>query len=363
MKKINKFYFLATTILLNFNIQEIQAINDNTLKHWPSSQAKKLNEMITKNAFKGNYAVFDMDNTSYQYDLTESLLPYLEQKGILTRNNLDPSLKIIPFKDTPEHKESLYSYYLRLCAIDNLICYPWIAQSFSGLSLDKLKQHVDTMIREQTPIPVQYYSGDKVKNHTIYPPKIFPAMVELYNALQKNGIDVYVITAANEEIVRMVASDPKYGYNVKPENIFGVNVLLKDKINNQLSTSHIQIKQKKYNQAYTQKNMQFTSYLINPMTWYEGKYATIIGWIDQWKKPILVAGDSPISDGYMLLNGTDVKNNGIRIWVDRKSKYTNQINTWKKSSAKKQQSLHQSVTADKNWIIVKPSDLHNLNLN
>ena len=37
--------------------------------------------------------------------------------------------------------------------------------------------------------------------------------------LQENGIEVYVMTAASEEIVRMIASDPKYGYNVKPENV------------------------------------------------------------------------------------------------------------------------------------------------
>lgn len=32
----------------------------------------------------------------------------------------------------------------------------------------------------------------------------------------ENGIEVYVMTAASEELVRMVAADPKYGYNVKP---------------------------------------------------------------------------------------------------------------------------------------------------
>jgi phosphorylcholine phosphatase len=39
-----------------------------------------------------------MDNTSYRYDLEESLLPYMENKGILTRDNLEPALKLIEFK-------------------------------------------------------------------------------------------------------------------------------------------------------------------------------------------------------------------------------------------------------------------------
>lgn len=94
------------------------------LKHWPQEQAKQLEAMIAANANKGNYAVFDMDNTSYRYDLEESLLPYLENKGLITRDTLDPSLKLIPFKDTAEHKESLFSYYYRLCEIDDMVCYP-----------------------------------------------------------------------------------------------------------------------------------------------------------------------------------------------------------------------------------------------
>ncbi|MEB0092501.1 haloacid dehalogenase-like hydrolase, partial [Pseudomonas sp. CCI4.2] len=85
------------------------------LTHWPAAQAKQLNAMIEANANKGNFAVFDMDNTSYRYDLEEALLPYMENKGLITRETLDPSLKLIPFKDTADHKESLFSYYYRLC--------------------------------------------------------------------------------------------------------------------------------------------------------------------------------------------------------------------------------------------------------
>ncbi len=63
------------------------------LEHWPAPAARQLNALIEANANKGAYAVFDMDNTSYRYDLEESLLPYLEMKGVLTRDRLDPSLK------------------------------------------------------------------------------------------------------------------------------------------------------------------------------------------------------------------------------------------------------------------------------
>ena len=116
-----------------------QAFAATELKHWPAPAAKQLNEMIAANANKGNFAVFDMDNTSYRYDLEESLLPYMENKGLITRDSLDPSLKLMPFKDTADHKESLFSYYYRLCEVDDMVCYPWVAQVFSGFTLKELK--------------------------------------------------------------------------------------------------------------------------------------------------------------------------------------------------------------------------------
>ncbi|CUB04212.1 phosphorylcholine phosphatase [Marinomonas fungiae] len=327
------------------------------LEHWPENIASQLNQMIEQNANSGAYAVFDMDNTSYQFDIEESLLPYLEMKGVLTRETMDPSLKLIPFKDTDTYKESLNSYYYRLCEIDNLVCYPWVAQIFSGFTLSELKGYVDEVMAYKKPVPITYYDGDKVVESSVNPPIVFKGMNELYNRLQENGIEVYVMTAASEEIVRMIASDPKYGYNVKPENVIGVNMLLKDRETGELTTSRLQIRDGEYDQGANMK-LELTPYLMNPMTWYEGKLGSITGWIDQWRKPVLVAGDSPLSDGYMLFNGTDIDKGGMRLWVDRKAKYMKQVEEWKADAAEQQAALGQAVTANKNWLVVKPSDLH-----
>lgn len=157
------------------------------LKHWPAPAAKQLNEMIAANANKGNFAVFDMDNTSYRYDLEESLLPYLENKGLITRDTMDPSLKLMPFKDTADHKESLFSYYYRLCEVDDMVCYPWVAQIFSGFTLKELKGYVDELMASGKPVPVTYYEGDVVKNMEVQPPKIFTGQTELFNKLWRTA--------------------------------------------------------------------------------------------------------------------------------------------------------------------------------
>lgn len=327
-----------------------------TFKHWPPEAAAQLSAMIQANANKGAYAVFDADNTTYQNDLEESLLPYLEMKGVLTREKLDPSLKLMPFKDVGGQKESLNSYYYRLCEIDDQVCYPWVAQVFSGYTLRELKGWLDEMLAAGKPIPSSYLDGETVKAIEIKPPKFMPGMQELYKTLMANGIEVYVMSAASEELVRMVLADPKHGYGAKPENVIGVSMLLKDRKTGELTTARKRVEQKKY-QPQALLDWELTPYLWAPMTWFEGKQAAIQTYIDPWKKPILVAGDTPVSDGPMLFRGTDVERGGVRVWVNRRDKYLAQIQAMQKSHAEAQKAQGLPVTADRNWIVVKPDQL------
>lgn len=333
-----------------------QAFAATELKHWPAPAAEQLNKMIAANANKGNFAVFDMDNTSYRYDLEESLLPYLENKGLITRDTMDPSLKLIPFKDTADHKESLFSYYYRLCEVDDMVCYPWVAQIFSGFTLKELKGYVDEMMASGKPVPVTYYDGDVVKTMDVQPPKVFTGQAELFNKLMENGIEVYVMTAASEELVRMVAADPKYGYNVKAENVIGVSTLLKDRKTGELTTARKQIAAGKYDEK-ANLGLELTPYLWTPATWMAGKHAAILTYIDEWKKPVIVGGDTPTSDGYMLFHDVDVAKGGVHLWVNRKDKYMTQLNGMMAKHAAAQAKEGLPVTADKNWVIVKPDEI------
>lgn len=348
---------LAGCLVLGATAATAAAAAAAELTRWPPAAAEQLDRLIKAQANAGNYAVFDMDNTSYRYDLEESLLPFLEMKGVLTRETMDASLKLIPFKDVGGNKESLNSYYYRLCEIDDKVCYPWVAQIFSGFSLRDLKGYVDELMAYGKPIPSTYYDGDAVKTIEIQPPKIYAGMVELYNALRENGIEVYVVSAAHEELVRMVASDPKYGYNVKPENVLGVTTLLKDPRTGELTTARKLIGKGGYDWQKTM-DLVVQPYLWTPATWMAGKYAAILDYVDLWKKAVLIAGDTPVSDGYMLLRGVDTDKGGVRVWVNRRDKYLKQIReTWIEGSAKRQRELGQPVTADANWIFVKPEEI------
>src|SRR5690606_19636161 len=133
----------------------------------------------------------------------------------------------------------------------------------------ELKGYVDELMAYGKPIPSSYYEGDEVKRIEINPPKIFTGQVELMNLLHENGIEVYIMTAAHEELVRMVAADPKYGYNVKPENIIGVTTLLKDRKTGAVTTSRKLIEQGKYDEK-ANLALEMTPYLWTPATWMSG---------------------------------------------------------------------------------------------
>ncbi|MBT2405001.1 MULTISPECIES: haloacid dehalogenase-like hydrolase [unclassified Streptomyces] len=325
------------------------------LKSWPDGQGRRLEKLIADSAGRGAYAVFDADNTIWRYDLEEALLPYLEMKGVLSRDSLDPSLKLIPFRDD----ESLYSYYVRLCEIDDKVCYPWIAQVFSGLSLEKLKARVDELFAYGKPIPVTYYDGDVTVHSTVNPPRIYPAQRELLGELRKHGITPYVMTAAHEELVRMVVSDPTYGLGIEPKNVIGVTTLLRDPGTGELTTARKQIEKGHFLDAEypasKHNSMVITPYLWTPGTWYVGKLAGIKEYIDPYERPMLVAGDAP-SDWFMLFD-TDVRAGGLRLWVNRKQKYTDALEVEKAKRADEQKAAGVPVDADRNWVAVKPAEI------
>ncbi|MFC0225175.1 haloacid dehalogenase-like hydrolase [Serratia aquatilis] len=325
------------------------------LTSWPKEQAKQLTQLIVERANKGDFAVFDMDNTTYKNDLEESLIPYMENKGILKRDNIDPSLVLIPFNDSLGEAENLYSYYHRLCEMDDLICYPWAAQIFSGFTLRELNKQVDELMALKEDIPVKYIKNNKLLQKSVSPPRPLPGMQQLFAKLQENGIEVYIMSAAHEELVRMVASNPQYGYNVKPQNVIGINTLLLNRKTGDLTTARKQIKANNYVPESNQ-DLTITPYLVNPMTWFEGKAGSILAYIDQWRKPILVGGDTLFSDTYMLFNSADAQI-GKRLWISRNPETLKRLAQLQQQAVQQQKIAGQPADADKNWIVVNQQDL------
>ncbi len=321
-----------------------------TLAHW-SAQDRSRIETVIANAPEGAYAVFDADNTIWRHDLEESLLPFMEERGELSPNTIDASLKPIPFRKG----ESLYGYYLRLCAIDDNLCYPWIAQVFSGHTLGELKRDVDALMARDEPIPVRYEKNGEVVSGVVERPQVFAAQRELIAALRAHGIHIYVVTAASEELARMILSDPQYGIDIAPQDVIGVTMVLRDPASGALTTARSQIAKGHFLDAtYPREKhmaMVMTPTLWAPNTWYEGKVAGIRKYIDAVRKPLIAAGDSP-SDWPMLFQAS-----ALRIWVERSAARTAALEQAKAQHAAQEEQLGQEPEAAQGWLIVPQKEL------
>ncbi|MDM8537440.1 HAD family hydrolase [Desulfobacterales bacterium HSG17] len=326
------------------------------MKYWPTKEAALIDKLIDLQAHQGEYAVFDADNTIWHQDMEETLLAYLENKDILTRHTMDPSLQIIPFQ--PD--DTLISYGFKLYNIDHKIGYPWFAQIFSGFTLTQLKEHADDLFaRNGKVIHCKHWNKGKLVDFQQESPRIYPAQRELINALQMNGIEVYVITAALEDLIRMIVSDPKYGLNVKPENVIGLSCLLKDRKTQKVTTARKQILDGHFwDENFTKEdhyNMEITPTIWSPDTLYAGKVAAIKEYIHPLKHPVMVAGDSP-SDHFMLFY-SDYSKGGIKLWINHKEEDWNNTRKEYQKRAEQEKELGLDVTGDKNWIMVRPEDI------
>jgi phosphoglycolate phosphatase-like HAD superfamily hydrolase len=326
------------------------------LKYWPVKEAEMIDNLISQHAHQGEYAVFDADNTIWHQDLEETLLSYLENKHILTRHTMDPSLQIIPFQ--PD--DTLVSYGFKLYNIDHKIGYPWFAQVFSGATLAQLKVYVDDLFAlNGSAISCKYWKHGQLVDYLSESPRIYPAQRELINTLQASGIEVYVITAALEELTRMIVSDPKYGLNVKPENVIGVSCLLKDRKTQEVTTARKQIEAGHFwDEIFTKEDhyaMEVTPYIQSPNTLYAGKLAALKEYIHPIKHPILVAGDSP-SDHFLLFC-SDYTKGGLKLWINNKEEDWKITQKAYKKYAEQEKELNLDITGDKNWIMVRPEDI------
>ena len=326
------------------------------LAPWPVAARSRLEALIRQHAHQGAFAIFDADNTSYQHDLLGALLPFMENKGVLTRATMAPSLAVIPFDDLPDRPETLHRYYQRLCDLDDQISYPWASQIFAGFSLRELKHHLDDLLADSQPIPVQSLVDGELRATVVERPRLLRGQQALYQALMVHGIEVYVVSAASEELVRMVLADPRYGYGVKPQNVIGVSLLLKDRQTGQVTTARKLISEGRYQPADLLDH-ELTPTLWAPLPWYEGKQAAIHTYVHPWKRPMLVAGDTPVSDGPMLFRSAHVEQGALRLFVSRTQQHLQSMVILRDQHAAEQLAHGLSVTAHDNWLVVQPHEI------
>jgi phosphorylcholine phosphatase len=273
------------------------------LTHWSDHMNARFETLSSTFSQDTPYAVFDADGTLWSHDLSESLLAYLESNHMISADRYKAEMFPIPIIK----KESLFSYYLRLCDADKSLGYFWICQAFSGFSIGELKEHLDDLLLKKEPIacPSIRKDGSPIEIQ-IQPPAVFNEQRVLIRFLREKGIDVYVVTASQEELVRLIVSDTKYGFDIPPSKVIGMRLAVRSFDGKRLLAQH----EKNLDQAYYQSRL--TPSLSGLTTWYSGKVSAIKEYIDPIKKPVLAAGNSE-SDLAMLAYAETFP--GIKLFV------------------------------------------------
>lgn len=260
------------------------------LSSWPEKIVARLEKLASAFAYDDNYAVFDADGTLWSNDLSESLLSLLESEKIISVGRYNAAMFPMPIMSG----ESLVSYYLRLCDADINLGYFWLCQAFAGFSPGALKEHIDDLFNKNGSISYMASQNDgSIVEKRIDRPTVFFWQQELRAFLFEKGIKVYVVTASQEELVRMVVADPKYGFDIPSSSVIGMRLALRSSNGKNLLGQY----DKRLNKNYYES--MITSSLSGITTWYSGKVAAIKEYVDSVKKPVLVAGNSE-SDFAML---------------------------------------------------------------
>ena len=347
---------MAMVFLIAISLNGLAANLDDG--RWVPENKEILSKLIDDNKNQGNYVVFDWDYTSIYQDTQENLFRYQidNLKFDMTPKEFAKAIrKDIPLDNFAKGYENakgekinitkigndldkryafLYENYIKnkKMSLDEIkkteefkdfrgklaflyeaiggtfshdIAYPWVLYLFNGMT----KEEVQKLAKEAN----DYGIGDKLGKYTIESSdkllgeagkivyeyksglRTQPEIANLFHEFQKNGIEVYIVSASLEDIVKVFASDKSYGYNLKPENVYGMRLEMnKDKYLSQ------------YKKGY-------------PQTQTKGKVETINKFLKPkhgGKDPILVAGDSG-GDENML---TEYKGTKVLLLMKRKGK-------------------------------------------
>ena len=319
----------------------------NPLSSWSPVHQKQLRATI--NSAKkdpDSYVVFDADNTIWKDDVTEGMMAWLEQKGVISLDGFADNLLPIP----PKPMESVYGYYDRLCSqLGHSACYLWSAQAFQGVELNVMRSELKEMMATNDPMRVTCYHNDELTTIEIPVPKIFTAQVELIAELQKNDIDVWVVSASLEDLVRMVVSDPVFGILIPAEKVIGVNMLMHSPNGSVWASAQHRENGMVGDDYFTTDRLSgvLSHHIYAPATWYVGKVAAIQEWIHPHKRPMLVAGDSP--NDFSMQFYANAKEGGTRLRIHRKDSHKKMLEEEKKKRSSSKNSL---FDPKKGWLEV-----------
>ncbi|MDR1859428.1 MAG: hypothetical protein LBR06_00710 [Bacteroidales bacterium] len=114
------------------------------------------------------------------------------------------------------------------------ISYPWVTYLFAGMNEQEVRALTRATICSQLAMPVgqvtwttpELLQGEAGAVSVTWKSglRFVPEMQNLYWTMAQNGFDIHVCSASFIDVVREIASNPDYGYNIPEENIIAMEL-------------------------------------------------------------------------------------------------------------------------------------------
>jgi hypothetical protein len=217
-------------------------------------------------------------------------------------------------KQTAQYKDFLAKMWFTYAAIYKSFsanaAYTWVMYvTVPGFTKDEFRtmvtEAIDGGIRRESkkvyfdsPLNIKSSAGavsnTEAGNYFCNIIRMCPEMGSIFKNLEKNSIPVYISTASFQEIVDAVAANPKYGYSIPPNRVYGLRLKTDDEGR--------YLPQYDFSENYTINSMSGKTININNTL------------VEKYKaNPVMIGGDSD-GDYYMIteltgLDGMKMANN------------------------------------------------------
>ena len=260
--------------------------------NWAPETRAAIQNVIDKNANQGKYVVFDFDNTTVINDVEEALLVYqienlvfkikpnemydvldtqipdmnaavgkndsgrdvtCEQlaqdivsdytwlynnyEGLAGKKSLEDVHNTNQYKDFAAKLRYMYSAVGD--TFDASVSYPWVTYLFAGMTPSEVRDLAGKSHRYWT--SYGEFTEETWTSPTAAPGKagvisasyltgitFTDEVVDLYQTLMANGIDVYVCSASFIDVILAAACDEYFGLNVPEEQVFAMQLKMED---------------------------------------------------------------------------------------------------------------------------------------
>ncbi len=314
-------FLLFSEVIINkpVSANQINLINAN----WNLKTKQNLEKLLTKNAGKGKKVIFDFDNTTVSRDIGDATFAQLVKDGQINPENfkeISPTFTIDGKEISLTSEVDITEYYEKIQESTShdqndkspaINGYAWVVQIMAGKTPFDITEAAKKAFKNNEASKDRQLSIeskiDVTSGKTSYRvPFYHPETVNLIGNLLLNGYDVYVISASNVwsirymitvELTKLLKKEFGKDIAIKPENVFGLSTLIKDKRNGKLYKDYLLVKENvKYAKLEPDelKNYELTTQMVYPLSGYDGKTANIQQFITKTnQRPFLACGDSP----------------------------------------------------------------------